>query len=37
MTNPNKKGVIMSHLTIKDRLKLEHLLREGRNFQEIAD
>ena len=37
MTNPNTKGVVMSHLTIKDRLRIEHLLREGRNFQEIAD
>lgn len=27
----------MSHLTISDRLKLEHALNEGRSFQEIAD
>ncbi len=27
----------MSHLTIKERLKIEHWLNEGRNFQEIAD
>ena len=27
----------MSHLRIEDRLKLEHLLNEGRNFQKIAD
>ena len=27
----------MSHLTNKERLKIEHLLQEGRNFQEIAD
>ena len=27
----------MSHLIINDRLKIEHLLQEGRNFQEIAD
>ena len=39
MTNPNpqQKGVVMSHLTIKERLKIEHWLNEGRNFQEIAD
>ena len=27
----------MSHLTIKERLKIEHWLNEGRNFQEIAE
>ena len=27
----------MSHLTIKERLKIEHWLNEGHNFQEIAD
>jgi len=27
----------MSHLRIEERLKLEHMLNEGRNFQEIAD
>ena len=27
----------MSHLKIEDRLRLEHLLNEGRNFQEIAN
>jgi IS30 family transposase len=27
----------MSHLTIKERLKIELWLNEGRNFQEIAD
>lgn len=27
----------MSHLRIEERLKLEHLLNESRNFQEIAD
>lgn len=32
-----KKGAVISHLTIRDRLKLEHTLNEGRSFQEIAD
>ena len=27
----------MSHLKIEDRLKLDHMLNEGRNFQEIAN
>ena len=27
----------MSHLTLSDRIKLEHGLKEGRSFQEIAD
>ena len=27
----------MSHLTNKERIKIEHWLNEGRNFQEIAD
>ena len=27
----------MSHLKIEERLKIEHMLNEGRNFQEIAD
>ena len=27
----------MTHMTIKERIKIEHRLNEGRNFQEIAD
>lgn len=31
------KGVVMSHLSIRERLKIEHYLRAGKSFQEIAD